>query len=71
MSVINYNNKYFPNAEWAASKSVDEFVEHEKHVGLTDAELREAHELCVASIAPAAEAKAVKKAKEPKIDAEK
>lgn len=50
---LNYNGKYFPNAEWAASKSLSEFIEHEKHVGLTEAELKEAHELCVAAVTPA------------------
>lgn len=34
------------NADWAASKDVKEFVEHEKHHGLTDAQLKEAHKLC-------------------------
>ena len=65
MSTLNYNKKYFPNIEWAASKSLADFIEHEKHTGLTDAELKEAHELCVAAIAPVSEAP-VRKGKEPK-----
>jgi len=50
MSILNYNKKYFPNIEWAASKSVEEFVEHEKGTGLPEAELREAYELCKAAL---------------------
>jgi hypothetical protein len=52
MSVLNYNNKYFPNIELAAAKSEAAFVEHEKHTGLTEAELKEAHALCVAAVEP-------------------
>lgn len=44
------------NAEWAATKTVQEFVAHEKHHGLTDAQLKEAHSLCKAAVAPAKEA---------------
>ena len=71
MSTLNYNKKYFPNIEWAASKSLVEFIEHEKHTGLTDDELKEAHELCVAAVAPVvvpiAEAATGRKGKEPKV----
>lgn len=34
------------NAEWAALKTQVEFIEHEKHHGLTDTQLKEAHKLC-------------------------
>lgn len=61
MAILNYNKKYFPNIEWAASLPVDKFIEHEKHTGLTEAELTEAHELCKAAIP--VEPKAAKKDK--------
>jgi uncharacterized protein YnzC (UPF0291/DUF896 family) len=61
MATLNYNKKYFPNIEWAASKKLNEFIEHEKHTGLSDAELSEAHALCVAAVEQAKP----KKAKEP------
>lgn len=35
------------NSKWAASKNANDFVEHEKHHGLTEKQLREAHALCV------------------------
>lgn len=35
------------DSKLAASKTVDEFVAHEKHLGFTDAQLKEAHALCV------------------------
>lgn len=53
MATLNYNNKYGANIEWAASKSEADFIEHEKHTGLTEAELKEVHALCVKAAAPA------------------
>jgi hypothetical protein len=41
---INYNGIYF-NAEWAASKTQAEFIEHEKHQDLTHDQLAEVHAL--------------------------
>jgi hypothetical protein len=35
------------NSKWAASKTVEEFIEHEKHHGLSNAQLKEAHAYCV------------------------
>lgn len=64
MAVLNFNKKYFPNIEWAASKPLGEFIAHEAHTGLSVDELTEAHGLCVAAAkpAPVAEATAGKKA---------
>ena len=53
--IVNYNSKYFPNADWAATKTEAEFVEHEKRSGLTEAELKEAYALCKAAVAPVIE----------------
>jgi hypothetical protein len=45
------------DAEWAAGKSQKDFVAHEKHHGLTNAQLIEAHNLCKTAVAvPAMEA---------------
>jgi hypothetical protein len=42
------------DAEWAASKSQKEFIAHEKHNGLSNEQLIEAHNLCKAAVkAPA------------------
>lgn len=38
------------NAGWAATKSVKEFVEHEKHHGLSKEQLTEAHNLCKTAV---------------------
>jgi hypothetical protein len=46
------------DSKQAAAKTVDEFIQHEKHLGFTDAQLKEAHALCVKEAAP-------KKVKEP------
>ncbi|HUR65463.1 MAG TPA: hypothetical protein VMZ03_03865 [Chitinophagaceae bacterium] len=40
------------NATWAATKTEKEFVDHEKHHGLTDAQLKEAHKLCKEAVKP-------------------
>lgn len=31
----------------AASKTLDQFIEHEQHLGFTNGQLKEAHALCV------------------------
>lgn len=65
MAVLNFNKKYFANIEWAASKSVDDFVAHERHTdNMTEAELREVHGLCVQAVTPPVEAPAPSKQKE-------
>jgi hypothetical protein len=44
------------DADWAASKSQKEFIAHEKHNGLSNEQLAEAHNLCKAAVkAPAKE----------------
>jgi hypothetical protein len=48
MRYISGDLKIDFNSKLAASKTVDEFIEHEKHLGLSDEDLREAHALCVA-----------------------
>lgn len=35
------------NSKHAASKTVDDFVEHEKHLGFSEDQLKEAYALCV------------------------
>ena len=52
MAKVTYEGVTF-NADCAASKDVKEFVEHEKHHGLTDAQLKEAHKLCKEAVKPA------------------
>ena len=51
MKKVVYEGIYF-NATWAASKSVEEFIAHEKHQALTEGQLREAHALCVEEVKP-------------------
>lgn len=43
------------NAVWANGISEKEFIEHERHHGFTDAQLKEAHKLCKAAQNPPAE----------------
>lgn len=50
------------DAEWGASKSQKEFIAHEKHSGLTNDQLIEAHNLCKAAV------KAPKEIQEPVTD---
>lgn len=45
------------NSKWAASQKVDDFVNHEKHHGLTEAQLKEVHALCVKEQQPKAKVK--------------
>ena len=52
MAKVTYEGVTF-NADWAAAKAEKEFVEHEKHHGLTDAQLKEAHKLCKEAVKPA------------------
>jgi hypothetical protein len=40
------------NADWAASVAEKDFVEHEKHHGLSDTQLKEAHKLCKQAVKP-------------------
>lgn len=46
---MKYEGRGF-NEKWAASKTQKEFVEHEKHTGLTEAQLKEVHSLCVKKV---------------------
>jgi hypothetical protein len=50
------------NSKWAASKTEAEFLEHEKHHDLTEAQLKKAYSLCVEAEAPPAEEKKSAKA---------
>lgn len=43
------------NAVWANGKTEKEFIEHERHHGLTDAQLSEAYKLCKLAQNPPAE----------------
>jgi hypothetical protein len=43
---VKYNHIDF-NGEWASTKTVEAFIDHEKHHGLTEQELREIHALIV------------------------
>jgi hypothetical protein len=40
------------NAKWVASKSFTEFKEHEKHHGLSEAKMKEVHNLCTEAMKP-------------------
>jgi hypothetical protein len=40
------------NAAWASSVSVQDFIEHEKHHGLSDDQLAQVHELCRIEVNP-------------------
>lgn len=51
MNKITFEGVVF-NADWAAGKTEAEFVEHEKHHGLTEAQLKEAHALCLNAVNP-------------------
>jgi len=57
MNKLPYKGVVF-NADWAATKSEKEFIEHEKHHGLSDTELKEAYKLCKEAVKPS-EAKPV------------
>lgn len=57
MSTLPYAHVNF-NIEENAKKSVQEFVDHEKHVGLTEEQLMDAHELIVEAAKPKPELKA-------------
>jgi hypothetical protein len=49
--IINYQDKYFPNADWAATLTQAAFVKHEKHSGLSEDQLKEVYQLCKAAVA--------------------
>lgn len=42
---MTYNNISF-NAEWVKTKTLEEFITHEQHHGLTDKQLTEVYNLC-------------------------
>jgi hypothetical protein len=48
--LVSYNNVASFNADWAATKSEAEFIEHEKGTGLTDEQLKEVYSLCKAAV---------------------
>jgi hypothetical protein len=52
MKKVPYGHVVF-NAEWAASKTEKQFVDHEKHSGLTVAQLKEVYKLCKLAVKPA------------------
>jgi hypothetical protein len=45
------------DSKQAASKTVDDFVAHEKHLGFSDDQLKEVHALCVREQKPQAKVK--------------
>jgi hypothetical protein len=59
MKTVTYKNgdqEITFNADWAATKTEKEFVDHESHHGLTLAQLKEAHKLCKEAVkAPVSE----------------
>lgn len=52
MNKVTYDHVTF-NADWVASKTLEEFSEHEKHHGLTPTQLKEVHQLCKEKVKPA------------------
>lgn len=46
---VKYNGIAF-NAAWVASKSLREFMDHEKHHGLSREQFKEVHKLCRAAV---------------------
>lgn len=50
MPKVFYNGSVAYDADWAASKSQKEFIAHEKHNGLSNEQLIEAHNLCKAAV---------------------
>jgi hypothetical protein len=55
---MQYDNVNF-NAEWAATKSTADFIEHENHNGLSDEQLKEVHKLCIEVVKATAKSFAV------------
>ena len=53
MKTVTYEGVNF-NATWAAGKTEKEFVEHEKHNGLSAGQLKEVHKLCKEAVKPSA-----------------
>ena len=51
MKKITYEGITF-NADWAAGKSEKEFIEHEKHHGLSTDQLKDAYKLCKEAVKP-------------------
>jgi hypothetical protein len=48
---------HFNDTAWVASKTLEEFLEHEKHHGLDEKKLKEIHKACVDKHKPKKEAK--------------
>jgi hypothetical protein len=44
-----FNGTYI-NESWAATKSLDEFIKHESHLGWSKDNYKEAHALCKAAV---------------------
>lgn len=55
---MNYNGVSF-NENWAKTKTVEEFIAHEGHHGLTDKQLKEAYYLMCPKVKKSAEAKEI------------
>jgi hypothetical protein len=51
MAIVTFNGISF-NADWAATKTEAEFVSHEAHHNLTEAQLKEAHAICKKAVEP-------------------
>lgn len=49
MAKVTFEGVTF-NANWANTKTEKEFVAHEKHHGLSDSQLKEAHNLCKTAV---------------------
>jgi len=54
MAKVTYEGVTF-NADWAATKTPEEFVAHEGHHGLDNKQLKEAHKLCKEAVKAPAE----------------
>jgi hypothetical protein len=51
MAFLKFEGVAF-NKEWAASKTLEQFIAHEKHHGLSDEKMKEIHDLCKLKEAP-------------------
>lgn len=45
------------NGPWVASQSLQDFIKHEEHHGLTEKQLKDVHKKCVKEFGPAKEEK--------------
>jgi DNA-binding transcriptional regulator YhcF (GntR family) len=50
---ISIDNAIHFNSEWVASKTLQEFIEHESHHGLSEKQLKDVYKKCVKAHKPA------------------